>query len=589
MSKMHVAAAFAVASTLVPSSRAQTEQLWRTVIDFPASEVFPRGAHVADDGRSRWFGWRRGGTTWGLQFGAQRPDGTSEWSLFHATAGSIALDGAYADDGTAYVLSGVLSGPLPTATVSRVGPDGTWNWDADIPDVLMNSPGTPRIQRAPDGMLHVLVSRGVGLNDVELQVVRISPAGAIVGQTSIPADGIYAWANTLRLDASGGAFVSGWTESTSGGSSAVLLARIAPDGTLAWRSEIPSSVENAKPTAAALDAAGNAYVAIAVDVPTASWNWLVRSYDPAGGLRWSQTVVPAGSFQTLPIQVLVDARGDVLSVGVHDGRMRLVKLDAQGAVLWTRSDELAPPAEAVNVHTLFTLPDESVTVGWVRQVNLTLTSIVSRFDRTGLPQAVETYPTSTASYAVAPETAGARGLYWGSTISPQPFVQDLILARRELHATPVCFGDGSGAGCPCANHSGPHDHSGCLNSTGSGGRLFASGEARLSSPTLALHADGLTSGTALFLQGTRLLSGGAGAAFGDGLGCVEGKIVRLGAVLPQAGAAQFPSSTSTSIPVLGGIGAPGSRTYQAWYRNAASFCTPSAFSLTNALVVRWAP
>ncbi|MEY2806172.1 MAG: hypothetical protein RIR65_589, partial [Planctomycetota bacterium] len=34
---------------------------------------------------------------------------------------------------------------------------------------------------------------------------------------------------------------------------------------------------------------------------------------------------------------------------------------------------------------------------------------------------------------------------------------------------------------------------------------------------------------------------------------------------------------------------PGTRTYQAWYRNAAAFCTPSGFNLGNGLEIVWAP
>jgi hypothetical protein len=35
--------------------------------------------------------------------------------------------------------------------------------------------------------------------------------------------------------------------------------------------------------------------------------------------------------------------------------------------------------------------------------------------------------------------------------------------------------------------------------------------------------------------------------------------------------------------------APGVRTYQVWYRNAASFCTSSTFNLTNGLSIQWEP
>ena len=31
----------------------------------------------------------------------------------------------------------------------------------------------------------------------------------------------------------------------------------------------------------------------------------------------------------------------------------------------------------------------------------------------------------------------------------------------------------------------------------------------------------------------------------------------------------------------------GAAIYQVWYRNAASFCTPSTFNLTNGVLVTW--
>jgi hypothetical protein len=41
--------------------------------------------------------------------------------------------------------------------------------------------------------------------------------------------------------------------------------------------------------------------------------------------------------------------------------------------------------------------------------------------------------------------------------------------------------------------------------------------------------------------------------------------------------------------VTGAIAAPGDRYYQVWYRNAAAFCGPDTFNLTNGLRVTWTP
>jgi hypothetical protein len=41
--------------------------------------------------------------------------------------------------------------------------------------------------------------------------------------------------------------------------------------------------------------------------------------------------------------------------------------------------------------------------------------------------------------------------------------------------------------------------------------------------------------------------------------------------------------------VRGAVATSGVRHYQVWYRNAALFCTPSTFNLTNGTSVNWAP
>jgi hypothetical protein len=41
--------------------------------------------------------------------------------------------------------------------------------------------------------------------------------------------------------------------------------------------------------------------------------------------------------------------------------------------------------------------------------------------------------------------------------------------------------------------------------------------------------------------------------------------------------------------VTGAVAAPVTRVYQAWFRNAAAFCTPATFNLTNGVAVEWVP
>jgi hypothetical protein len=160
-----------------------------------------------------------------------------------------------------------------------------------------------------------------------------------------------------------------------------------------------------------------------------------------------------------------------------------------------------------------------------------------------------------------------------------------VLVERTAIAT--CFGDGAGAACPCGNTSPPVEQAGCSNSLGIGARLLASGVSALSSDTLVLAGSGMPNSSALYFQGTSRTGGGAGVAFGDGLRCAGGSIVRLGTKTNASGASSYPTAGDAPVSVRGLVAAPGTRWYQVWYRNAAAFCTSATFNLSNALLVTW--
>lgn len=160
--------------------------------------------------------------------------------------------------------------------------------------------------------------------------------------------------------------------------------------------------------------------------------------------------------------------------------------------------------------------------------------------------------------------------------------------------TTYCFGDGLGAACPCGNTSSVGARAGCLNSFGTGAALRASGLASVSNDSLVLAASGMSQANHIptFFQGTLATNGGAGSAFGDGLRCASGSTLRIGATPAVLGACTFGAGFpgGALISVRGAIPAAGAtRTYQAFYRNAANFCTPSTFNLTNGVSVSWAP
>jgi len=157
----------------------------------------------------------------------------------------------------------------------------------------------------------------------------------------------------------------------------------------------------------------------------------------------------------------------------------------------------------------------------------------------------------------------------------------------ESSVTPFCFGDGSGLACPCGNSGSPGN--GCANSLGtSGANLSANGSASISNDSLLLIGSGMPNSSTLYFQGTNQAGGGAGTAFGDGKRCAGGSILRLATKVNSGGQSTYPEILDQPISVRGMISfGPQTRTYQAWYRNAAAFCTPDTFNLTNGLSVVW--
>jgi hypothetical protein len=161
---------------------------------------------------------------------------------------------------------------------------------------------------------------------------------------------------------------------------------------------------------------------------------------------------------------------------------------------------------------------------------------------------------------------------------------------RGVAPAPVAFcpGDGTGTACPCGNNSAVGANAGCVNSFGVGGLLRSHGLASLGCESLVLDGTDLsTASSALFFQGTSQIAGGT--AFGDGLRCAGGSVIRLATLNTSGGAASYPTGAAIPISIKGLVGSAGTRTYQIWYRNAAAFCTASTFNLSNGLQISWVP
>jgi Tol biopolymer transport system component len=158
--------------------------------------------------------------------------------------------------------------------------------------------------------------------------------------------------------------------------------------------------------------------------------------------------------------------------------------------------------------------------------------------------------------------------------------------------TSFCFGDGSVVPCPCGNNGGAGR--GCQNSASTGGaQLVASGTPSLSADTLLLTSSGgLPSSFGIPLQGSTAV---AHTAFGDGLRCAGGTLVRLyvkaavGGVItaPQGG---DPTISARSAALGDTIPLGATRIYQVYYRDPDPTLCPllnQTFNASQAVAVAW--
>jgi len=150
--------------------------------------------------------------------------------------------------------------------------------------------------------------------------------------------------------------------------------------------------------------------------------------------------------------------------------------------------------------------------------------------------------------------------------------------------TVFCAGDGSAAACPCGNTGSAGE--GCSNSTGSGAVLAASGDASVSADTVVFSATGAPAGVpGLFLSGTAALGAGNGLAYGDGLLCAGGQIVRL-EIVPADGSGAATSTVGAAA--TDGTQGGETRYYQYWHRDPAPGACSGGFNLSNGLEITWA-
>lgn len=188
---------------------------------------------------------------------------------------------------------------------------------------------------------------------------------------------------------------------------------------------------------------------------------------------------------------------------------------------------------------------------------------------------------------------GGPGLFVGGSFTFGGTSTSANIAKWESCsvAAPFCFGDGSGAGCPCLNLGEPGH--GCENSSSTGGALLRATGSVAADDVVLIASGERPTALSVFLQGTASVGP---LIFGDGLRCAGGTLKRLYSKNAVGGTASAPGPSDLSIrarsAALGDTIPDGAtRYYQTYYRDAiAGFCPPprgNLWNVTNGLSIRW--
>lgn len=429
---------------------------------------------------------------------------------------------------------------------------------------------------------------------------KFSPTGALLWSRTYVSGTELTSVRGLAINAAGNVFLAG-NSSTPAGALQFSVARIDPvNGAPTW-------IRKSGPTGAsmfslaqglAVDGFGRAIAGGLLTDPTGTAMTLsFLAYSPDGTLSWQYDHGgPSAGFGFLE-DIAANATGVVAAAGwtispIGDIDGFVLRLNG-GSFAWERS--IAGSAQAEDRATGVALDGQGNVYAGAYVSELELGLEVWCYDPSGVQLGRGRAPAPATGSAFARDLAvgGMGRAYVVGDVSAQvgTFADALTAAFDFSGALPseFCFGDASGAPCPCANYGAPG--SGCASSSfGGGGVLSRSGNAGASpaTDTLVLTATSIP-GPGLFFQASGLLAG-SGTAFGDGLLCAGVGIVRLGVVFPTASTASYPGGlTPLPIHVAGATAAGDVRHYQCWYRDAVAFCTPQTFNLTQGVTLTWGP
>jgi hypothetical protein len=482
------------------------------------------------------------------------------WSREFGLASGSAYAQTLVIDGNGHILVGgksaVNQGDMSVAAFDA---DGARLWETTY-DASSGGPDAAAfIALMPNGDSLAAGAANLASPGPETALMRLDPNGGVVWQrTYSPAGYPYSAASGLVVDATGRAFIALTATPDNNQHTVVALAAFDAGGNELWFQKMPGTIghEYTSTSSIALDPFGRVLLSgTAWTAPLSYGDIVVGAFDVTrGNVAWTWSIDNPGG--TPPPAHMYDTAGNLL-------------VDATGNAFLVGS-------------TGYFLDDQNrdvVALGLDPQGALRFLSIY------GVPPA----GSHSLDGAIAGALSGTDALWIAGQAQTLPNNNgfDALVIRLTRTAQAFCFGDGSGTACPCSNATAPVEVSGCKNSHGAGGRLIDSGMSSIAQDTLALLGTGMPNSTALYIQGTTSIS--PGLVLGDGLRCVGGSLVRLGIKTNSAGASQYPGPSDASVSVRGSVTLPGTHTYQVWYRDSASFCTPDTFNLTNGLSVVWTP
>jgi hypothetical protein len=150
-----------------------------------------------------------------------------------------------------------------------------------------------------------------------------------------------------------------------------------------------------------------------------------------------------------------------------------------------------------------------------------------------------------------------------------------------------CVPDGTDVGladCPCSNDVQPGASQGCINSTGMGATLVATGIPSFANDTMVLTATNFPVGSpGIFFAGTQSVN----APFSNGLRCVGGSTQRLDKIaFGNDGTGMMPAPGFPELHNLHNVNPGDTMHYQFWYRDPGGPCGGSS-NLSNGVRVTW--